>query len=127
MACALDVAKAHNSNLLECNGEHISLTKHWAKYALEHTGFVKRRASTKAKVPISDFDLLKTQFVFDIKVTIGMEEIPGDIVINWDQIRIYYIRLSSWTMAKEGSKRVEIAGIDGKRQIIAVYGGTITG
>ncbi len=30
-------------------------------------------------------------------------------------------------MAKEGSKRVEIAGIDNKRQITAVFAGTMAG
>ena len=30
-------------------------------------------------------------------------------------------------MAKEGSKRVEITGVDDKRQITAVFGGTIAG
>ena len=35
--------------------------------------------------------------------------------------------VSSWTMAKEGSKRVEIIGIDDKRQITAVFGGTLAG
>ena len=30
-------------------------------------------------------------------------------------------------MEKEGSKRVEIAGIDDKRQITAVFGSSITG
>ena len=35
--------------------------------------------------------------------------------------------VSSWTMAKEGSKRVEIIGIDDKRQITAVFGGTLVG
>ena len=34
--------------------------------------------------------------------------------------------VSSWTMAKEGSKRVEIARIDDKRQITIVFGGTMT-
>ncbi len=41
MACAQGVIKAHDSNLLECNGGHISLTKTWAKYLLHRMGFVK--------------------------------------------------------------------------------------
>ena len=35
--------------------------------------------------------------------------------------------VSSWMMAQEGSKRVKIAGIDNKRQITAVFGGTMDG
>ena len=127
MACGEGIVKSHDSNLLECNGGHISLTKHWAKYLLHRMGFVKRRASTKAKLTASNFEELKTQFIFDVKAIIEMEEIPRDLVINWDQTGIHYVPVSSWTMAKAGSQRVEIAGIDDKRQITAVFGGTSAG
>ena len=40
---------------------------------------------------------------------------------------VHYVPVSSWMMAQEGSKRVEIAGIDNKRQITAVFGGTMDG
>lgn len=51
MACAQGVMKSYDSNLLECNGGHILLTKNWAKYLMERMGFVKRRASTKLRSP----------------------------------------------------------------------------
>ena len=35
--------------------------------------------------------------------------------------------VSNWTMAKEGSKRVEIVGKGDKRQITAVFGCTMQG
>lgn len=83
---------------------------------------VKRWASTKAKVSVDVFEELKEQFLLDIKACVNMEDIPSDLVINWDQTGMHYISVSSWTMAKEGSKRVEICGIDDKRQITAVLG-----
>ena len=43
-----------------------------------------------------------------------MEEIPRQLLINWDHTGIQYVPVSAWTMAKEGSKRVEIAGINDK-------------
>ena len=104
IACAKGVVKCFDSNLLECNGGHISLTKHWAKYLMERMGFVKRRASTNAKVSLPDFERFKAQFIFDVKAVIEMEEIPSELVINWDQTGIHYVPVSSWTMAKEGSK-----------------------
>ena len=94
---------------------------------MERMGFVKRRASTKAKVSLVNFERYRAQFNFDVKAIIEMEEIPSELVINWDQTGIHYVPVSSWTMAKEGSKRVEIAGIDDKRQITAVFGGTMAG
>lgn len=48
-----------------------------------------------------------------------LEDIPIELVINWDQTGIYYVPVSNWTMAKEGDKRVEIVGKDDKRQITA--------
>ena len=38
-----------------------------------------------------------------------------------------YVPVSSWTMEKERAKRVEIKGLDDKKQITAVFGATITG
>ena len=56
-----------------------------------------------------------------------MKDFPGELVINWDQTGIHYVPISSWTMAKKGSKRVEIPGSDDKRQITGVFGGTMAG
>ena len=56
-----------------------------------------------------------------------MDEIPADLVINFDQTGINCMPVSSWTMEKEGSKRVEIIGKDDKCQITAVLAGTVNG
>ena len=76
---------------------------------------------------MADFELYKRQFVFDIKTIIEMEEIPPEMVLNWDHTGINYVPVSSWTMEKEGSKRVEIAGFNDKRQLTAVLAGTMSG
>ena len=57
--------------------------------------------------------------MFDVKTITEMEDIPADLVLNWDQTGIHYVPVSSYTMEKGGSKRVEIAGIENKRQITA--------
>jgi hypothetical protein len=44
-------------------------------------------------------------------------DIPEQLVINWDYTGLHVVSVSKWTMAKEGSCRYEITGIDGKRQI----------
>ncbi len=112
------IVKTKDSDLLACNGGHISLTKDWAKSLM---GLVKRRASTKAKVRPDDFEALKSQFLLDIKTVVEMDEIPLDLIINWDQTGINYVPVSSWTMATKGAKRIEIFGVDDKRQITAVF------
>ena len=93
-------------------------------------GFVKRRVSTKAKMSVAKFESFKAQFLFDIQVITTMEDIPEDLIINWDQTGIHYVPISNWTyptMEKEGSKRVEIVAADDKRQITAVFGGIMSG
>ena len=69
----------------------------------------------------------KEQFLFDVKVIIETEDIPSDLVINWDQTGIHYVPVSNYTMEKEGSKRIELAGIEDKRQITAVFSGAMSG
>ena len=127
IACAEGIIRNKDSNLLAANGGHIALTKSWSRHLLERMGYVKRRASTKAKVDIADFEAVKEQFLFNIRVVVEMEEIPHDLIINWDQTGIHYIPVGSWTMEKEGAKRVEIAAVDDKRQITAVFAATLTG
>ena len=127
IGCAEGIVKSNDSNLLASNGGHIVLSKHWAKHLPSRIGFVKRRASTKAQIAIQNFDEVKTQFLLDIKAVVEMDELPFDLVINWDQTGIHYVPVGSWTMEKEGAKRVEIVAVDDKRQIIAVFAGSLTG
>ncbi len=56
-----------------------------------------------------------------------MEEIPCELILNWDHTGISIVPGSSWTMELKGSKRVEIVGISDKRQITAVFCGTAAG
>jgi hypothetical protein len=62
-----------------------------------------------------------------LRVIVDMGEIPLHLTLNWDQTGIHYVPVSSWTMAPEGSKHVEIAGIEDKHQITAVFAGTMPG
>jgi len=50
-----------------------------------------------------------------------MEDVPPSMVINWDHTAMKIIPSTNWTMEKKGTKRVELAGIDDKRQITAVF------
>jgi len=39
-----------------------------------------------------------------------MEDIPADLIINWDHTVLKYVPVSNYTMEHKGAKRVEIAG-----------------
>ncbi len=49
-----------------------------------------------------------------------MEEIPPELILNWDQTGIHLVPAAAWTMDQIGSKRVEV-GVNDKKQITAVF------
>ena len=63
---------------------------------------------------MSNFDEMKDNFLMDIKAVVIMEEVPDDMILNWDQTAIKYIPVSNRTMATEGSKRIGLIGQDDK-------------
>ena len=104
-----------------------NLTEGWAKYLLRRMGFVKRKGTTKAKGSVEHFEEVKRKYLQDMELVIPMDEIPDDLVVNFDQTGVHYIPVSDWTMAEEGAKRIEIASKDDKRQITAVFAGSMGG
>ena len=106
IASASGIVTKKDSNLLDINGGPICLSKPWAKSFLERIGFVKRKGTTKAQVAAADFEVLKQEFLFTVKSIVEMDEIPTQLVINWDQTGIHYVPVSEWTMEKCGAKRV---------------------
>lgn len=50
-----------------------------------------------------------------------MESTPDSLIINWDQT------VSEWSIAKQGSKCVEVTGLYDKQQITAVFTRTMSG
>ena len=56
-----------------------------------------------------------------------MEAIPSELVINWDQTGISTVPGSSWTMAQSGLRHLEIVGMGDKRQITALFAGSLSG
>ena len=81
----------------------------------------------KTQVTVSNFEQLKQEFLMNIKAVVTFEEIPDDLIINWDQTSIKYIPVSAWTMAEHKSKRVEVSGIEDKRQITAAFAASLFG
>jgi len=62
----------------------------------------------------------------DITNIVNMNEIPPQLIINFNQTAINYVPTLSWTMEKQGAKRVEIIGIDDKRQMTAIFGASFS-
>ena len=70
----------------------------------------------------------KAVFTGNLIIAVGeMEEIPIELIFNWDQTGLNLVSVSTWTMAAKGSKRVENCGLSDKRQFTGVLCGTLLG
>lgn len=94
---------------------------------MRRMGYTKRRANSKSKVLPSDFVKIKEDYLLNIKSVVEIEEIPDCLLINSDQTSMKIVPSCSWTMEKRGTKRVEIAALDDKRQITAVFACSLSG
>lgn len=61
----------------------------------------------------------------DISAEVFMNEIPHDLIFNWDQTGIQFVHTGQWTMNYTSEKT--IANSDDKRQIRAAFAATMTG
>ena len=76
---------------------------------------------------MADFAEVKRSVLRSVVETVTLEEIPPELILNWDHTRIMIIPSSSWTMHEWGVRRVELTGLKDKRQITAVFCGSIQG
>ena len=75
---------------------------------------MKRKTKTKVRFAISNFEAVKGKFLLDIKRVTMIEEIPDELVINWDQTGIKFLR-GRWL------RRDPREGVNDKRKITAVF------
>ena len=108
-------------------GSMFSLTTDWAKSLLGRMGYVMRKACSKSKVDVAQFEVLKGKYLLEIQNIVCMDSVPPELVINFDQTALNYVPIPDWTMEKEGTKRVEIIAKDDNRQLTAVFAGSATG
>lgn len=128
IAAARGIVMTYDKHMLEEFGGHVQLNRYWAHSMMTRMEFVKRRASTaKSKHSVANFAELKQLFLNDVVTTVTMEDIPPELIMNWDQTGIKLVPSSNWTMERRGARRVEIIGVNDKRQITAVFCGTLLG
>ena len=87
--------KYYDKTKLNEFGGLVCLNKPWAYALLQCMKFVKGKATTaKSKYTISDFEQVKKSFLNDVASTVAMEEIPPELVLNWDQTGIKIVPCS---------------------------------
>ena len=67
-------------------------------------GYVKRKGSNAGKVTVTHFEEAKEIFLTDIVAEVIMNDIPAQLVFNWDQTAIHYVSTEQWTMHNLGRK-----------------------
>ena len=70
---------------------------------------------------------MKESFLAEVTTIVEMEEIPPELILNFDQTVVKIVPSSTWTMDREGSRQVEVVWIDDKCMITAVFCGNLVG
>lgn len=83
-------------------------------------GFVKWRATTSARLPVAEFEVVKGEFLQRIVTALQTHSIPPALIINLGETGFPLVPVSNWTMEQEGTGKVKIAGEDDKREITVV-------
>ena len=67
--------------------------------------YVQRKATTsKSKCSLVAFEEKKAEFLDAVAEAAIMEEIPAELVLNWDQTGIKLVPSLVWTMERQGEK-----------------------
>lgn len=71
---------------------------------------------------------MKATFLTRMKDTIvEANNPPPQLIINLDQTGCKFVPCSEWTLAVEGSKQVEVRGLDDKREMTTLLSITLSG
>ena len=76
--------------------------------------FVKRKSFNAGKLLPVEFNLQKEHFLYDICAEVIMNDIPEDLIYNWDQTSIHLVPVGEWKMEKQGTKNIIVTGVDDK-------------
>ena len=128
IAAAMGIITAKNPTLLLENGGHVVLSKPWTHCLLIRMGLVKRKASTKTpKMTTEEFERKRASFLKQVSAFVAVHTISSSLVPNWDQTGINVVPSADYTMEQRGSKWIEIADYQDKRQITATFVATLSG
>ena len=96
---------------------------------MQRMGYVRRAATTQAKrqVTSSEFPKIKSRFLSQISYVVSAHKIPSQLVINWDETPLEVAPSINWSMAEQGTQRVEVAALNDKRQATSTAAVTLDG
>ena len=116
LAAAKGIVTHKAPNLLKEYGGQVELKKSWAFSFLSRHNYVKRKATrTSRKVP-NDFDDIKASFLDRINEAVKAHNISPSMIINFDQTGT---KMVDWTLEVQGTKQIDMVGLDDKRVFLA--------
>lgn len=122
-AAARGIVTHKNPASLKEFGGSIYLSKSWTQSFLQWMGYVKRKG-TAHHAP-SNFEDVREEFLDICKQ--AADGIDASMIVNFDQTGTKMVLVSQWTMESEGSKQVDLIGLDDKRGITVLLGVSLAG
>ena len=77
-------------------------------------GMRQKKGSNAGKVSQPHLEELQEIFLADIQAEVLMNDIPPDLIFNWDQTGLYLVSTSEWTINRSGAKVAIISKSDDK-------------
>ena len=124
MAAAVGIMSSRDVKKLSSHRGHVNITKTWARSLLKQMGYVKMKSSNAGKVSPIQFAEMQEVFLADIKAQVLINDIPDELIINWDQTGLPLVPTVEWTMHRAGEKIIPITNSDDKHQITDVLAPT---
>ena len=128
IAAAEGIVRARDRTLLADHGGSIILNRSWAVSLMRRMGYSRRKATTQAKHQVTqdEYSRLRLRYLKQISGMAKAHKIPPELIINWDQTPINVCPTTNWTVAEVGSKRVEVAALNDKRQVTSTLAITMS-
>ena len=88
---------------------------------------MKRKSTGIAcKIP-ADFESVQSAFLCRIEETVKSNNIPLQMVVNFDQTGIKMVPVSDWTLEVQGTKQIDIIASDAKREVAVLLAVSLSG
>ncbi len=99
---------AKKPSWLRENGGHIDLNRGMVESFIRRLGYVKRKGTKAARSKPAEFEKEKEKFHNAIKELVKKYDVPGTMIVNFDQTGTKIVPASEWTLEAEGAKQVNI-------------------
>ena len=83
-------------------------------------GYVKYKATHASRKLPDGFEDIKAVYLENISKVFKKYSIPLSMVINFDQTDTIMVPVSDWTLEVQGSKEIDMIGLDDKREVTAL-------